>query len=89
MTASKQSRNTDTPDSTPDQAPPETISPADVREKAGLSTAEMADLLGMSASGYSQWEAGTRRPGGPAYRLLHLISREGQTVIDALRKIEV
>ena len=76
-------------DETLTEPAPAPLSPTEVRETAGLSQAEMADLLGMSAFGYAQWEDGTRRPGGPAYRLLHLIARDGKTVIDALRTIKV
>ena len=87
MTAKTQIKSTPAP-KTPTDAPPP-LSPANVRKTAGLSQTDMADLLGMSAFGYAQWEAGTRRPGGPAFRLLHLIERDGQTVIDALRTIKV
>ncbi|MCG6904152.1 MAG: helix-turn-helix domain-containing protein [Rhodobacter sp.] len=73
-------------DKTRPASPLKALSPAQVREKAGLSPVEMAKLLGMSPTGYGQWEAGTRRPGGPAYRLLYLISVQGDAVIEALRK---
>lgn len=59
----------------------EQINPKSVREQTGLSLGEMADLIGMSEYGYTAWEEGWRRPGGPAYRLLALISTdpEGMT----------
>ncbi len=61
------------------------LDPRAVREKAALERPEMAALMGMSDFGYNAWEAGTRRPGGPAYRLLRLIERHPKTVIPALR----
>lgn len=67
---------------------PAALTPAAVREDAELSRPEMARLLGMSEFGYTQWEAGNRRAGGPAYRLLHLIARDGKPVIDALREAQ-
>ncbi|MDF0599318.1 helix-turn-helix domain-containing protein [Psychromarinibacter sp. C21-152] len=49
------------------------LNPRTVREEAGLSPEEMADLLGMGLYGYQSWEAGRRRPGGPARQMLKLI----------------
>ncbi len=63
------------------------VSPAKVRDRAGLTKTDMADLLGMSEYGYLQWESGLRRPGGPAFRLLHLIDRKGADVIEMLRDV--
>ena len=63
-------------DTTPDI---EQIDPKDVRAKTGLAPGEMAALMGMSEYGYNAWEAGHRRPGGPAYRLLALISADPDT----------
>ena len=57
------------------------LEPKSVREAAGLSLPEMADLLGMGESGYAQWEKRTRSPGGPAYRLLFLLSKNPDDVI--------
>lgn len=58
--------------------------PKPVREKAGLTSEEMAGLMGMSRYGYEAWENGTRRPGGPAFRLLHLIADDPARTIAAL-----
>jgi len=58
----------------------EQIDPKTVREATGLTPAEMAALMGMSTYGYSSWEAGTRKPGGPAYRLLALIADEPKAI---------
>lgn len=89
MTTSTKTKPADARKLHPEPAVPVEVSPENVRKSAGLSQNQMADLLGMSEFGYAQWEAGSRKPGGPAYRLLHLISRDGQTVIDALRTIKV
>lgn len=59
---------------TPPVAP--AITPKATREKTGLSPEDMAALLGMSANGYRAWEAGSRSPGGPAWRLLALIAAD-------------
>ena len=61
------------------------IEPTQIRRNADLAPAEMAELLGMSEHGYSQWEQGTRRPGKPAYRLMYLIATAGTPIIEALR----
>lgn len=60
------------------------LDPKAVREKAGLPQTEMAALLGMGSFGYRQWEEGTRRPGGPAFRLLYLLNDNPANVIAAL-----
>jgi len=69
------------------EAPVAQLSPQAVRKENGLTQLEMAELLGMSEFGYTEWESGNRRAGGPAYRLLHLIDRDGDQVLDALRAI--
>ena len=61
--------------------------PKSVREKAGLDQPAMAALLGMSASGYRAWEAGQRRPGGPAFRLLALIEADPKGTMAKLAAI--
>ena len=62
----------------------ETLDPQQVREKADLSRAEMAELMGMSEMGYGLWEKGSRRPGGPAYKLLFLLDRNPKTIVAQL-----
>lgn len=59
--------------------------PRPVREDAGLSVQEMADLMGMGLDGYQSWENGLRRPGGPAVRLLQLIDNDPKGVIAVLK----
>ncbi len=60
--------------------------PLEVREKAGLTVAEMAELIGMSESGYKLWESGARRPGGPAYKLLALLDAHPKETVTLLRE---
>jgi DNA-binding transcriptional regulator YiaG len=57
------------------------LAPKLIRESAGLSLPEMAALLGMGEFGYEQWEKRKRRPGGPAYRLLFLLSKNPGDII--------
>ncbi len=61
-------------------------SPLEVREKTGLTVAEMAELIGMSESGYKLWESGARRPGGPAYKLLALLYAHPKETVTRLRE---
>ena len=54
------------------------------RERAKLTQAQMAPLMGMSLSGYRKWEQGTRRISGPAATLLRVLEREPEAVKRAL-----
>ncbi len=60
------------------------VTPKEVRERAQLTQAQMAPLLGMSVSGYRKWEQGTRRVSGPAATLLRVIQNEPEAVKRAL-----
>lgn len=60
------------------------IVPREVRQKARLTQAQLAHLLGMSVSGYRKWEQGQRRISGPAATLLRLIEKEPEAVKRAL-----
>ena len=60
------------------------LAPREVREKAHLTQAQMAPLMGMSLSGYRKWEQGQRRVSGPAATLLRLIQKEPEVVKRAL-----
>lgn len=62
------------------------LEPEAVRRAAGLSAEDMAELLGMGDYGYTAWERGARKPGGPAQRLLALIATDPAKMIAALRK---
>jgi DNA-binding XRE family transcriptional regulator len=62
---------------------------ARLRAAAGVSQADLAAAVGVSASCVSRWEAGDRRPGGrtaPAYaRVLRRIARELTRTADLLQ----
>jgi len=60
------------------------IAPREVREQAKLTQAQMAQLMGMSLSGYRKWEQGQRRISGPAATLLRLMQKEPEVVKRAL-----
>ncbi len=60
------------------------LDPKEVRKQAKLTQAEMAPLMGMSASGYRKWAQGTRAISGPAAALLRLIAKEPEAVKRAL-----
>ncbi|MFZ1773544.1 MAG: helix-turn-helix domain-containing protein [Rhizobiaceae bacterium] len=60
------------------------IVPREVRQKARLTQVQLAQLLGMSVSGYRKWEQGQRRVSGPAATLLRLIEKEPEAVKRAL-----
>lgn len=60
------------------------LDPREVRERAHLTQAQMAPLMGMSVSGYRKWEQGQRRISGPAAALLKVIEREPDAVRRAL-----
>jgi DNA-binding transcriptional regulator YiaG len=56
-----------TPDVTPEEI-------QQLRQRLGLTQLELAKWLGVTESSVSLWEAGKRRPRGPAHRLLRLIA---------------
>ena len=60
------------------------VVPRQVREKADITQAQMAPLMGMSVSGYREWEQGRRRVSGPVATLLHVMEREPEAVRRAL-----
>lgn len=60
------------------------VTPREVRERAHLTQAQMAPLMGMSLSGYRKWEQGTRGISGPAANLLRVIEKEPEAVRRAL-----
>lgn len=60
------------------------VIPREVRERAHLTQAQMAPLMGMSLSGYRKWEQGTRGISGPAANLLRVIEKEPEAVKRAL-----
>ena len=60
------------------------IDPREVRKHAKLTQAQMAPLMGMSLSGYRNWEQGRRSVSGPAATLLRVIEKEPEAVKRAL-----
>lgn len=60
------------------------VTPREVRERAHLTQAQMAPLMGMSLSGCRKWEQGTRGISGPAANLLRVIEKEPEAVKRAL-----
>lgn len=64
------------------------LDPKSVREKAGLAPAEMAKLMGMGEYGYTAWECGIRKPGGPAFQLLKVIADAPAHVVSLLQEVD-
>jgi len=60
------------------------LDPREIRERAKLTQAAMAALMGMSLSGYRKWEQGKRTVSGPAATLLRVIAKEPEAVKRAL-----
>ncbi|MHB1542496.1 MAG: helix-turn-helix domain-containing protein [Steroidobacteraceae bacterium] len=56
-----------------------------VREKFGMSQADMATFLNVSKRTLENWEQGRRGPTGPAQTLLRIMEREPKAVRRALR----
>jgi predicted transcriptional regulator len=57
------------------------VTPNDVqrlRQRLQLTQRDLAKWLGVTESSVSLWEAGKRRPRGPAHRLLRLIAELSQ-----------
>ncbi|WP_240776305.1 helix-turn-helix domain-containing protein [Nitrincola alkalilacustris] len=60
--------------------PVEALTPEDIRalrEREHLSQPVFARYLNVSRNLISDWERGTRRPGGPALRLLTIVKKNG------------
>ena len=64
--------------------PVQMLSPAEIRalrERENLSQPVFARYLNVSKNLISDWERGTRKPGGPALRLLTVVSKNGIQII--------
>jgi len=61
-------------------------SPREVRAKAKLTQVAMAEIMGMSVSGYRKWEQGKRAVSGPAMVLLRVMANEPDAVLRALNR---
>jgi putative transcriptional regulator len=65
-------------------SPVQTLSPEEIRalrEREHLSQPVFARYLNVSKNLISDWERGTRKPGGPALRLLTLVKTKGVQAI--------
>lgn len=63
------------------------IEPVDVkaiREKAGLSQSELANMMRVSVRTLQNWEQGRRRPTGPASALIRIFEKDPQSAVEAL-----
>lgn len=64
--------------------PVEPLSPAEIRslrQREHLSQPVFARYLNVSKNLISDWERGTKRPGGPALRLLTIVKKNGVQAI--------
>lgn len=59
--------------------PPETIK--EIRQREHVSQPVFAAYLNVSKGLVSDWERGIKKPGGPALRLLNVISKNGLTAL--------
>ena len=48
-----------------------------LRQRLNLTQVSLASVLNTSTSSVQQWEQGTKKPGGPYCKLLHLLDRKG------------
>lgn len=65
-------------------APAELLAPEEIREireRERVSQPVFARYLNVSKNLVSDWERGTKRPGGPALRLLSIVRRKGLEAI--------
>lgn len=58
------------------------LSVRQIRERAGLSQAQFARLLGVSVRTLQEWEQGRRAPSGAARTLLLIASRDPKVLLD-------
>jgi len=56
-----------------------------IREKAGLSQRELAELMRVSVRTLQNWEQGRRQPTGPAEALIRIFERAPESAVQALR----
>lgn len=56
-----------------------------IREKAGLSQREMAQLMQVSLRTLQNWEQGRRKPTGPAQALIQIFDKLPRATLDELK----
>ena len=56
----------------------------DIRKRYNMSQEKFAGLLGVSKRTLEGWEQGRRKPKGPARRLLQVVARHPEAVLDAV-----
>ena len=56
----------------------------DMRKRYNMSQEKFAGLLGISKRTLEGWEQGRRKPRGPARRLLQVVARHPEAVLDAV-----
>jgi len=64
------------------------VNPLDVkaiREKAGLSQSELANMMRVSVRTLQNWEQGRRRPTGPASALIRIFEKAPESAVEALK----
>jgi putative transcriptional regulator len=56
-----------------------------IRQDVGMTQSQFAASLGVSLTTLRHWERGDSHPHGPALVLLHVVAREPEAVLRALR----
>ena len=54
--------------------------PQNIREKAGITQAQMASLVGMDLPRYQEWETEVRRIDAPTASIFHLLKNDSEAV---------
>ena len=62
----------------------EDLNVKDMRKRYNMSQEKFAGLLGVSKRTVEGWEQGRRKPRGPARRLLQVVARHPEAVLDAV-----
>ena len=61
--------------------------PKDIRERYGMTQAQFARLLGISARTLEKWEQGERHPTGAARVLLQVAARHPECLLETVQQI--
>ena len=65
---------------------PEWIDVREIRERMGITQVRFARMFAIPTATLRHWESRERKPRGPALVLLHVIAREPQAVLRALKR---